>query len=81
MDRLGADLLGRGEDFLDRKVALRRRRAAERHGDVREARVQRGAVEVGVDGGDLDAHLARGAQDAQRDLAAVRDQDAVEHRG
>ena len=27
----------------------------------------------------LDAHLAAGAQDAQRDLAAIGDQDLVEH--
>ena len=34
-----------------------------------------------MDGDRLDAHLAAGALDAQGDLAAVGDEDLVEHRG
>jgi hypothetical protein len=34
----------------------------------------------GVDGDGRHAHLARRAHDAQRDLAAVGDQDLLEHR-
>ena len=37
------------------------------------------AVDRGVHGDRLDAELAAGAQDAQRDLAAVGDDDFVEH--
>jgi hypothetical protein len=42
--------------------------------------VQRILVGLAVDGDGLDAELLAGAQDAQRDLAAVGDQDALEHR-
>src|SRR5262249_10583719 len=43
--------------------------------DVRSARVR-----VGVDRDALDAELAAGADDANRDLAAVRHQQAPDHR-
>ena len=46
---------------------------------VGEAHVQRLAVGLGVDGDGLDAELAAGANDAQRDLAAIGDQDFLEH--
>jgi hypothetical protein len=39
------------------------------------AHVERGSVGVGVDGHRTDAHLAQGADDTQRDLAAIGDQD------
>jgi hypothetical protein len=37
------------------------------------------AVDLRVDGDRADAHLLQGACDADRDLAAVRDQDLLEH--
>ena len=46
---------------------------------VGEAHVQRLAVGLGVHGDRLDAELAAGADDAQRDLAAIGDQDFLEH--
>jgi hypothetical protein len=36
-------------------------------------------IHVGIDRDRLDAHLATGADDANRDLATVRDQNPFEH--
>ena len=80
MDGVGAgDLAGR-QQGRDVEVALRRRRRADAHALVGEAHVHRVGVggRVHRDGGD--AQLPAGAQDAQRDLAAVGDQDLLEHR-
>ena len=41
--------------------------------------MQRVAVGVGVDRDGLDAHAPRGLDDAAGDLAAIGDQDLVEH--
>jgi len=41
--------------------------------------MHRVAVGGGMDGNRLDAHLARGANDAQGDLAAIGNQDFVKH--
>ena len=49
-------------------------------GVVGHAHVQRRAVGFGVDGDGLDAELAAGADHAHGDLAAVGDQDFLEHR-
>jgi hypothetical protein len=51
------------------------------HGFVREQHVQRLAIRLGVHRTRLDPHLAQGADDADRDLAAVRDEHLVEHGG
>ena len=79
MDRLRARLLRRSEDLVGDEVRLRGHVAVERHRHVRHARVQRFRVPVRVDRDGLDVHLARGADDAQGDLAAVGDEDALEH--
>ena len=63
------------------QVGLARGRRAAAVGLVGEAHVQRVAVDVGVDGDRLDAQLAAGADHAHRDLAAVGDQDLLEHAG
>ena len=41
--------------------------------------MQRVAVGVGIDRDRLDTHLARGLDDPAGDLAAIGDQDALEH--
>ena len=48
---------------------------------VGQAYVQRLAVHFGVHGNGGNSHVAAGADDAHGDLAAVGDQDFVEHRG
>ena len=79
VDRLGVGDLGGGDDRRHVEVAVLggRRADADRfigHGDV---------LEVAVDGGmhrdRLDAQRVARAQDAQRDLAAVGDDDLIQH--
>src|SRR5262245_51990822 len=48
---------------------------------IRLTDVWRACVRVAVDRDGLDAHLAARANDAQRDLAAVGDENLVKHRG
>ena len=79
MHRLGAGRLAGLDDLVDQQIALRRRRRADRHGLVGHLDVQRVAVGVGIDRDRLDAHPARGLDDPAGDLAAVGDQDALEH--
>ena len=75
MDGLGAGLLRGVEDAVDAQVALARWRGADRHRFVGVQHVQRGAVGLGVDGDRRIAELAAGADDADRDLAAIGNED------
>src|SRR5205085_3547965 len=81
MDGVRARLLRRGDDVLDHQVALPR--GGRPHADrlVAGADVQRAAVGVAVDGDGADSHLAAGAGDAHRDLAAVGDEDPGDRHG
>ena len=54
---------------------LARGRRPDRDGVVREAHVERAAVGLGVDGDRRDPEVAAGADDPDRDLAAVRDEE------
>ena len=49
------------------------------HRLVRHLDMQRVRVGVGIDGDGRDAHLAGGLDDAAGDLAAIGDQDLLEH--
>ena len=80
VDRVGAGDLGGGDDRRDVEVALRRAARADAHRLVGEAHVERARVGLGVHGDGADAELAARADDAQRDLAAVRDEDLLEQR-
>ena len=73
-------LAGR-DDFLDSEIAFGRRRRADRHGLVRHLHVKRVAVGLGIDRDRLDAQAARGLDDPAGDLAAIGDQDTLEHAG
>jgi hypothetical protein len=79
VDRLGAGVEAGLDDLVDQQVALRRRRRADVDGLVGQLHVQGVAVGVGVDGDTLDAHLARGLDDAAGDFAAIRNEDFIEH--
>ena len=74
--------LARGiQDARDRKIAVARRAGPDqvrlvRHGDMHGLRIGRGINRDGAN-----AETARGADDPARDLAAIGDQDRVEHRG
>jgi hypothetical protein len=76
---LGAGLLAGGDDLVGHQVTLaagRRADAARPRRPVRRARV---AVGLGIHGHGGDAHLLRGLDDAAGDLAAVGNQDLLEH--
>ena len=80
MNRIGAGDLGGGDDGWNMQVTARGRRGADAHRFVGEANVQRAGVGLGVHGDGRDAELAARADDAQRDLAAIRDEDLLEGR-
>ena len=80
VDRDGVGDLGRADDRRHVEVTVARGRRADADGFVGEQHVLQVAVGRGVHGDGLDAELAAGAQDAQRDLAAVGDDDLFEHR-
>ena len=80
MHGLGAGLLAGLDDLVDQQVGLGGGRRADVDGLVGHLDVQGVAIGVGIDGDRLDAHLARGLDDAAGDLAAVGDQDFLEHR-
>ena len=80
MHRVGAgDLAGR-EQRGHVEIAVLRRRRADADAFVGEAHMHGVGVGGGMHGDGRDAEFLAGAQDAQGDLAAVGDQDLVEHR-
>ncbi len=79
VDRLGAGLLRRLDDLGDVEVALRGHRGADQERLVGLADVRGVAVDLRVDGDRADPHLLQRAGDADRDLAAVCDQNLLEH--
>ena len=79
MHRLGAARLAGGDDVVDDQIALRRRRRPDRHGVVGHFDMERVAVGLGIDRHGLDSHPAGGLDDPAGDLAAIGNQDALEH--
>ena len=77
--RLRPGDLGRGDDRGHVQIALGRRRRADAHALVGHAHPHARGVRLRVHGHGGHAHLAAGADHAQRDLAAVGDEDLVEH--
>ena len=79
MDGLGVRDFGRGDQGWHVEVALDRRRTTDAdrligHGDVLQVAIHRG-----MHGDRLDAQGVAGAQDAQRNLATVGDDDFIQH--
>ena len=79
MDGVGAGDLAGGDDRGDVEIAFARRRRADADALVGEAHMHGVGVGGRMHGDGGDAQLLAGALDAQRDLAAVGDQDLVEH--
>ena len=77
--RAGAGALRGVDDRLDLEIALGRRRRPDQIRLVRVGDVQRGAIGLRIDGDRAEPELSEGAEDADRDLAAVGDQNLVEH--
>ena len=74
MDRLGPRLTAGGDDLVGDKVGLRRRRRADEDGLVRHLDGHGIRVGLGIDHDGGDPHPAAGLNDADRNLAAVGDQ-------
>jgi hypothetical protein len=80
MDRVASRALGDRDDPRGVQVALAGRGRADRVCGVGGADMERVAVDVAVDRDRTDAELMAGADDAERDLAAIGDEDGGERR-
>ena len=78
MDRFGTGRQGCLDDGVGPQVALPRRGRTESDRDVGHLHMGRVGVGIRIDRYDLDAQVAAGPDDAQRDLATVRDEDPRE---
>ncbi len=79
MDRLSARTRGDVENLLDVEIGFGGCRSADGVGLIGLAYVQRGTIDIGVDGDRGNSHLVAGADDAHGDLAPVRDENLFEH--
>ena len=79
MNGFGPVAARRIQNAVDAQIALGGRRGPQVGGLIGHAHVQRGAVGIGIDGHRDDPHLAQRANDTDSDLAAVGNQDLMEH--
>jgi hypothetical protein len=79
MHRLRAGLQARLHDGIAEQIRFGRRRRPEAHGFIGHFDMQRGRIGVGINRDGLDAHFARGLDDAAGDFTTVGDEDLVEH--
>ncbi len=79
MDRVGTGDLGGGDQARNLEIRFARRRGPDADVVVCEANVERLAVGVRIHGHRLYVEFATGANDPKRDLAAIGDQDFLEH--
>jgi len=80
MDRVAPRALGDLDDPRGMEVALAGRRRANRIGGVGRANMQRVAVDIAVNRDRSDAEVVAGADDTERDLAAIGDEDGGQRR-
>jgi len=74
MDRLATGVPGRRDQLGNGEIGFARGRGADEDRGVGVADVRSEAVRLGVDGDGLETFLVAGANHANRDFAAVRDQ-------
>ena len=79
MHGLCAGLAAGLDDLVDQQIALGRGRRADQHGVIGHFDVERIAVGLGIHGDRLDPHPARSLDDPAGDLAAICDQNSLEH--
>jgi len=79
MDGLGARRDRGGDDRIGIEIALRDHRRADADRFVGEIDMRRETVGLRIDGDGSDAHEPERANDAAGDLAAIRNQDFLEH--
>ena len=80
MDRVGAGRLAGVNDLVDDEIGLSRSGRADGDRLVRHFDMERVLVGFRIDGDGLDAHAARRLDDPAGYLAAVGDEDFLEHR-
>jgi hypothetical protein len=81
VDRLGAGLLAGRDDLVGDEVRLAARRRTDQDRLVGQLDVQRVAIGFGIHRDGRDVHPPRRLDDATGDLAAVGNQDLLEHKG
>jgi hypothetical protein len=79
MDGVRSRLRGDVENLLNVEIRLGCRRRADGISLIGFTHVQRGTIHVRVDGNRGNPHLVAGANDAYGNLAAVRDENLLEH--
>jgi hypothetical protein len=79
VDGVGTGLFGDLEDLLRNEVTLFGRGGADQVGLVREADVERSAVDFRVDRDRLDADLSAGPDDPKGDFSSIGDENFFEH--
>ena len=79
MDRLGISDFGRADDCRDIEITLARRRRPDAHRFIGELHIFRLSIGLRMHDDRLDAQFAAGALHPKRDLAAISDQDLLEH--
>ena len=80
MDRLGAGDPRRGQDGRDVEIAVAGWWRTDADALIGQAHMHRLGVRGGVHRDRVDAEFAAGPLDAERDLAAIGDEDLLEHR-
>ncbi len=79
MHRFGAARFAGGDDLVDDQIALRRGRRADQDGVIGHLDMERVAVGFGIDRDGGNPHPAGGLDDAAGDLAAIGNQNSLEH--
>ncbi len=79
MDRIDIADFGRADDAIDLEITFLTGGFTDTDGLIRQLDVEGIDVRLGIDGQRLDPEFLAGADDAQRDLAAIGDEDLVKH--
>ena len=77
MDRLAAALARGGDELADVEIRFGGGRGTEQHGGIGLAHMRRQPIGLRVDRHGVETLFVAGANDAQRDFAAIGDEDAT----
>lgn len=79
MHGFSARFFGGGKNARDVQIAFLWRRCADHHGFIRHFHMQRGGVDIGVDGNGADAEPATSLYNPAGDFSAIGNQQFFEH--
>ena len=80
MNRIDVADFGRADDAIDLQITFRAWRRADANRFVGQLDVERIDIRLRINREGADAEFLAGANDAQRDFAAIRDEDFLKHR-